>query len=47
MSDKIIDKIIEIIKKRYSADDRGCYINGKWFSPAEIIELLNTIKEEF
>lgn len=44
MNDKTIDKIIEIIKKRYGADDRGCYVNGRWFSPAEIIELLTTIK---
>ena len=35
-----IEEIKEILVNAYDEWDRGCYINGRWFSIEAIIEIL-------
>ena len=39
-----IEEIIEVLLNYYGVDEdeaeRGCYVNGKWFSIKKIIEIL-------
>ena len=38
--------IISAIKERYGNNDRGCHVRGNWFSPAEVISLIERVADE-
>lgn len=36
----VLDDIISEIIERYEDTEEGCYINGQWFSPSDLIALI-------
>lgn len=40
-----IEKAIEKIIEKWGNENRGANINGAWFSPEKVIELLQILKE--
>lgn len=41
------EQIKEALKKRYGEiTDRGCNVNGKWFSLAEVLEIIKKLESE-
>jgi hypothetical protein len=41
------EELIEMIIIKYGKDDIGCYINGKWFSPYKVLELINEMNDAY
>lgn len=38
-------ELIEKIIKKYGLNNSGCYINNVWFSPCQILKLINELEE--
>lgn len=46
MKNYVLEELKEMIIKKYGSDERGCYINGYWFSPQDIILMINKLDKE-
>ena len=47
MNNYVLEELKEMIIEKYGNDERGCYINGFWFSPLDIIKMIDTLDEEY
>lgn len=48
MKNELLNELKELIEMKYGEidDDGGCYINGRWFSPASIYTLMLSVDKE-
>lgn len=46
MNNEILEQLLELIEQRFGNDNRGCYVQGNWLSPASIAELIKKVDRE-
>ena len=48
MKNEILNKLLEKLERKYGDinDDRGCYVNGRWLSIAQIVAIIEMVDEE-
>lgn len=48
MKNEALERLKELMENKYGEldDDRGCYINGRWFSLAGVLTLMFQADEE-
>lgn len=49
MKNEVLAYLKELIEKKYGTldDERGAFLNGKWLSIAEIVQLIDKADEEY
>ena len=47
MNNEILEVLIQQITDKWGDKELGAYSNGNWFSPADVIQMIKDLDEEY